>query len=361
MIKKILLAIAAAFVLYTFYFLWAQAQEEPVLYNLLTPRVGTIENTITATGKLEPRTEIYVKSKITGTVNTLDVAVGDHVRKGQRLATVTVTPNQSALSSARTAVEVAQVNLDNASKEYDRCKNLFEKKVISRRELESSQAAYETARHEFEGSRSMLNVAQKGYDASYGNITDVVSPIDGVVMDIPAKVGAAVVSINDFSDGTTIAVVAQMNDIVFKGSIDETNAAQLRGGQEMYLTIGNIKDRKLQGALELVSPRGKIQNGTVQFDVRASVDIPQDMVVRAGYSANADFVVEKKEGVLIIDEGCVEYENAKPYVYCLVSDPSDEKKQEFEKREVVLGVSNGIEVEVVSGIDRNTNLRGLKK
>jgi len=361
MIKKILLAVAAAFVLYTFYFIWAQAQEKPVTYNLVTPRVGTIENTITATGKLEPRTEISVKPKITGTIKTLDVAVGQKVVKGQRLATVRVVPEQSVLSTARTAVDVAEVALDNAEKEYNRCKGLYEKQVLSLRELQASQAAYQTALHELEGCKNAYNVALNGYDKSFGDITEVRSPIDGIVMDLPSKVGTAVVSVNDFSDGTTVAIVAQMDDIVFKGTIDETNAAELRNGQEMHLTIGNMKDREIEGELEIVSPLGKSQNGTVQFDVRASVNLPQDMVVRAGYSANADFVIAKKEGALIIDEGCVEYEDGKTYVQCLISDPKDEKKQEFEKREVVLGVSNGIEVEIISGIDKDTKLRGLKK
>jgi len=361
MVKKILLAIAAAFILFTFYFLWAQAQEKPVFYNLLSPRVGTIENTVTATGKLEPRTEIHVKPKITGTVKTLDVVVGQKVTKGQILATVRVTPDQSALSSARTAVNVAQVSFDNAKKEYERCQNLYEKKVLSKRELNTSEAEYKKALHELDGSKNLYNVAKRGYDDTYGNITEVPSPIDGVVMDLPSKVGAAVVSTNNFSDGTTVAVVAQMDEIVFKGTIDETNAAELRNGQQMYLTIGSMKDRRLDGELEVVSPRGKTQNGTVQFDVRASVNIPEDIVVRAGYSANADFIVEKKDNVLIVDEGCVEFEDGKTYVFCLISDPEDNKKQEFERKEVVLGISNGIEVEVVSGIDRNTKLRGLKK
>jgi len=361
MIKKILLALAAAFVLYTFYFIWAQAQEKPEQFELLSPRTGTIENTITATGKLEPRTEIYVKPKITGTIETLDVVIGQEVSRGQRLATIRITPDQSALSAARTAVNVAQVNFDNAEKEYDRCKSLYEKKVISRRELDLSQAAYQSALHELEGSKNLFNVANRGYDEGYGNITEVQSPIAGVVMDLPLKVGAAVVSINDFSDGSTVAIVAQMDDIVFKGTIDETNAAELRNGQEMYLTIGNMKDRKIDGKLEIVSPRGKSQNGTVQFDVRASVNLPQEIVVRAGYSANADFVIERKDDALVIDEGCVEYEDGKTYVRCLTSDPEDEENQEFEKREVVLGISNGIEVEIVSGIDDNTKLRGLKK
>jgi len=361
MVKKIIGVLVGAFILYTFYFLWYQAREEPVIYNLVSPRTGMIENTVTATGKLEPRTEINVKPKITGTIKTLDVVLGQNVKQGQLLATVQITPDQSMLSSAKSAIKIATVALDKAELEYNRCKNLFEKKVVSKRELELSESALKDAKESLDAHLSIYNVAKNGYDLTSGNITEVRSPIDGVVMDIPTKVGAAVVSTNNFSEGTTVAVVAQMDDIIFKGTIDETNASELRSGQEMYLTIGNMKERRIDGRLEIVSPRGKSQNGTIQFEVRATVEIPDDIIVRAGYSANAEFIVEKKENALIIDEGCIEYEGNKTFVQVLTSKPEKEKNQKFERREVVLGVSNGIDVEILSGIDKETKLRGLQK
>lgn len=361
MIKKILIALAAVFVLFTFYFLWKQAQPKPVIYELAQPRVGAIEKTVTATGKLEPRTEISVKPKVTGTIKSIEVELGQHVVKNQLLATLQVIPDQQMLSSAQSEISIAEVGLQNASREYERAKNLFGKKVISRRELESSESAYNAAKEKLEGCRRMLEVARKGYDSRSADITQVRSTIDGVVMEIPAKVGTSVVSTSNFSEGTTIVVVGQMSDMVFRGSIDETDAACLRNGQEMHLKIGSMKDCLLGGRLESVSPRGKSQNGTIQFDIVATVDLTDSTEVRAGYSANADFVIEHRDKALIIDEGCVEYEGGRAYVWCLTSDPQDEAHQVFERREVTLGVSNGIEVEVTDGIKEGTYLRSLKK
>jgi len=361
MVKKILIALLAAFIVYTFYFLWAQAQEEPVVYELVSPETGNIEKTVTATGKLEPRTEVSIKPKVTGVVASIEVSLGEHVKAGQLLATVQITPDQRALAQAKADADVAKVALDNAKQEYDRCASLFEKKVVSRRELEASESAYRQAQRSWQGCCDVLEVARKGFDGNSERITEVRSSIDGIVMEIPSKKGTAVVSTNDFSEGSTIVVVARMEDIVFKGSIDETDASSLSNGQVMHLTIGSMKDRTFDGQLESVSPRGKSQNGTIQFDLVATVQLPQDIEVRAGYSANAEFVTAASRNVMIIDEGCVEFDEGKSYVYCLASDPEKEEKQVFERREISLGISDGIRVEVKDGISIDDKLRGLVK
>lgn len=361
MIKKILLALAAVFILFTFYFLWKQAQPQPEVYQLAQPHVGAIEQTVTAMGRIEPRTEVGVKPKVTGIVKSIDVKLGDRVRKNQLLATIQVIPDQHQITSAQSEVNIAEVELQNAQREYSRAQSLFSKKVISRRELEAGETALQAAREKLQGCRRMLEVARRGFDSQSADVTQIRSTIDGTVMELPVKVGTSVVATNDYSEGTTIVVVGQMDDMVFRGSIDETDAASLRNGQAMHLQIGSMKNQPLRGALESVSPRGKSQNGTIQFDLVATVETPDSLELRAGYSCNADFVVRHRDRALIIDEGCVEYEGGKAYVRCLVSDPADTGHQVFERREVVLGISNGIEVEVVSGLQEGTYLRGLKQ
>lgn len=342
----------------TFVYLFINSRDKKEEYQIVSPTVETIERAAVLTGKIEPRDEIDIKPQISGIISEILVEAGDHVNNGDIIAKIKVIPEEAQLSSAENRVEVAKISLSEAKSTYERTKQLYEKKYESREKYESDLAAYERARKELEQARDQLTIVRDGVSAAnaQGSNTLVRSTVTGVVLEVPVKVGSSVIQANTFNDGTTIAKVADMRDLVFKGNVDETEVELLREGMAMKITVGAIADSEYPAVIEKIAPMATDNNGANTFEVKAALNGAETVNLRAGYSANANVILERAEKVLAVPEGVVEYDKDKAYVYVL-KDPSD--SQNFERREFKTGISDGVMVQVKSGkLDKNTKLRG---
>ncbi len=344
----------------TFIFLYKNSQTKDVIYQTVTPKVIDIERTTVLTGKIEPRDEIAVKPQISGIITEINVEPGQMVKAGDVIARIKVIPEASQLSSAENRVNVARINLEEARQKHERNSSLYEKKVISREEYEGTLAAYNRAREEVTSAQDAVNIVKQGvsmYNASESN-TMVRATITGLVLDVPVKVGSSVIQSNTFNDGTTIATVADMNNLIFKGTADETEVGNLAVGMPMTIEIGALSDVNPSATIEYISPKGTESNGANTFEVKAALQLPEGVQMRAGYSANATVTLNGAKSVLSVPEAIVEFSGDSTFVYCLTDSVP---KQKFERKSITTGISNGIDIEVKSGIDSKTILRGEEK
>ena len=281
---------------------------------------------------------------------------GDFVKEGEIIATVKVIPEVSQLNSAESRVNVARINLNQIKAEYDRQKQLFGKGVIAKEEMDKSEADYKKAVEELDNSKDNLDIVKNGISkktAQYSN-TQIRSTITGMILDVPIKVGNSVIQANTFNDGTTIASVANMNDMIFIGKVDETEVGRIHTGMPMKLSVGAIENKKFDAVLEYIAPKGVEENGAILFEIKAAARIPDTVLIRAGYSANAEIVLSKAEKVLSIPESTITFSNDSAYVYVL----KDSIEQLFDKKLITTGLSDGIKVEVKSGLKKGDKIRG---
>jgi len=358
-LRIILLVFVVALILGTFAFLWIKQQPKEIVYEISTVETGNIENTTVATGKVSPRDEILIKPQISGIISEVLKEAGDFVKVGDVIATVKVVPDVSQLNSAESRVSVAQINLNQIKAEYQRQKDLFAKNVIAKEEMDKSEADYKKAIEELDNSKDNLDIVKTGISkktAQYSN-TQIRSTITGMILDVPVKAGNSVIQANTFNDGTTIATVANMNDMIFIGKIDETEVGRVHTGMPIKLSIGAIENQKFDANLEYIAPKGVEENGAILFEIKAAAQIPDSVMVRAGYSANAEIVLSKVENVLTIPESTITFSNDSAYVYIL-KDSTHHKKQDFDKKNIKIGLSDGIRVEVKGGLKKGEKIRG---
>ena len=354
----LLAAIFVGLLLSTFVFLWRKTRPQTTTYSLVSPRTDTLRRTVVATGKVEPRDEVLIKPQISGIVSELHKEAGQLVRKGEVIATVKVIPELASLNSAESRVAVARLSLDQARTEQERTAALYAKGVVAAEEFEQGRTALRKAEEELRNAQDNLEITRNGIANRYReqSNTQVRSTIDGMILDVPVKEGNSVIQANTFNDGTTIASVADMSDMLFRGKVDETDVGKLRTGMPVRLTVGAMQDVELAARLEYVAPKAAEENGLVLFEVKAAAAIPDSLFVRAGYSANAEIEILRREGVLVLPESCVEFEGDKAWVHVLTSE-EEAPEQTFERREVRTGISDGIDVEIVSGIDESDRIR----
>ena len=356
--KIIMLVLLGVIVVGTFVWIAIKSQPKKVTYEIVTVGKGNIETTSVATGKVSPRDEILIKPQISGIVSEVLKEAGDYVNEGDILATVKVVPEMSSLSSAESRVRTAQISLKQITSEFDRQKQLFANGVIARDEMEKSEAEYKKALEDLDSAKDNLEIVKTGVSkstAKYSN-TQIRSTITGMVLDVPIKVGNSVIQANTFNDGTTIATVADMNDMIFIGNIDETGVGRIRNNMPIKLSIGAIENQKFDAMLEYIAPKGVETNGAILFEIKAAARIPDTILVRAGYSANAEIVLEKVENVLSIPESTISFSNDSAFVYVLTKEEG--KDQEFDKKYIKVGLSDGINVEVKSGLKEGERVRG---
>lgn len=357
-LRIILLLLLVLVVVGTLFFLWHKSQPKKVVYEIVTADTGDVENTSVATGKVSPRDEILIKPQISGIVSEVMKEAGDFVKVGDIIATVKVIPDVAQLNTAESQVNVAQISLTQIKSEFERQKQLFGKGVIAKEEMDKSEADYKKAVEELEKSKDNLDIIKSGISkktAQYSN-TQIRSTITGMILDVPIKAGNSVIQANTFNDGTTIATVANMNDMIFIGKIDETEVGRVHAGMPIKLSVGAIESKKFDATLEYIAPKGVEENGAILFEIKAAARIPDTIVVRAGYSANAEIVLAKKEKVLTIPESTVTFSNDSAFVYIL-KDTTDHK-QIFDKKHIMVGLSDGIKVEVKSGLSKGDKIRG---
>ncbi|MGB0176183.1 MAG: efflux RND transporter periplasmic adaptor subunit [Owenweeksia sp.] len=348
----LLLLIGVIFI-YTLYYLYNKSQKAPEIFSTETPFYGDIINKSVATGSIIPREEIEIKPQVSGIINEVYVEAGDKVVFNEEIARIQVIPDMVSLNNAENRVEVAQLALNNAKLDYDRNKTLYEKNVISRSEYQQFDLSYNNARQELEAARDNLQIIREGASRKAGraSLNVVKATIPGMVLDVPVKVGNQVIESNNFNEGTTIASVADMTDLIFEGKIDESEVGKIREGMPILLTVGAIENKRFNADLEYISPKGVEENGAIQFMIRARVKLDSSDFIRAGYSANADIVLSRRDSVLAIKESLVQYEDGKPFVEVATGD------QQFEKRPIELGLSDGINVELLGGIPEDANIK----
>jgi HlyD family secretion protein len=359
-IKVIGLCLLAVYVVYTLYYLWQQSQPEPTIYELVSPERRTLEKRTTIAGSMEARRQLAVKPQATGIISRLLVEPGDKVKAGDIIASVKIIPDMAQLNEAKSRVESARINLAEVQREYDRVQSLYDDGVVSREEFEMKSSQLASARESLTAAESQVQVITRGQSARSGgiSITDLRSTMTGVVLSVPVKVGASVSGTSAFTEGTTVARIADMNDIIFRGFIDETEVAMLKVGMDMELHLGSMQEVTIPAKLDYISPEGEMQNGAKMFEVKASASIPDSLTIRSGYSANATIVLGTLNDVLSCDEKAISFEAGKPYVYVLTSAPDDKEHQQFERRDVTIGISDGLSVELKSGVKKGELLRG---
>lgn len=342
----------------TFVFLYLNSQPEKIEYATVKPAMGDIEKTTVLTGKIEPRDEIDIKPQISGIIAEVNVEPGDMVREGDVIAKIKVIPEASSLSSAQARVEAAEISLKDASAKYERNRMLFEKKVISKEEFETSETTWQQAVKELDAAKDAYLIVRDGvskYNASESN-TLVRATIDGLILDVPVKVGSSVIQSNTFNDGTTVATIADMNKLIFKGKVDETEVGQLSVGMPMQITIGALPELHPTAILEYIAPKGTEENGANTFEIKAAINVDSVSNLRSGYSANASVSLSKAVNVLTIPEGVVTFSGDSTYVYLLKS--GEGTQQQFDKHPIITGTSDGINIQVMEGLDTTNLVRG---
>lgn len=355
--KLIIAAIIALIFIGTFVFLWQKSQPKEVVYNEFTPKMEDIQKTTIITGKIEPRNEVNVKPQISGIISELYKEPGDYVNTGDVIAKVKVIPDMNQLSSAEMRVRLAEINLKQSETDFQRVENLYNQKLVSADEHDKSKLALNQAKHELSAAQDALQVVRDGVSKSNAKASSTLirSTISGVILDIPVKVGNSVILSNTFNDGTTIASVANMNDLIFRGNIDETEVGQLVSGMNMKITIGALQDLKFDASLEYISPKAVESNGANQFEIKAAVKLSEGGKIRSGYSANAEIVLASAQKVLTIPESSIEFSGDSTFVYIV---KGDGKEKTYERTQVTTGLSDGVNIEIKKGLTAKDKVRG---
>ncbi len=359
-IKYILMALVAVIFIGTFVFLYIKSQPQPEVYDEFTLQRMDIRKTTVVTGKIEPRNEVNVKPQISGIITEILKEAGETVQEGEVIAKVKVIPDMGSLSAAQSRLRLAEINRKQAQTDYDREKTLFDKGLVAADEYDKIAQALRQAREEVDAAQDNLEVVRDGVSKSNASASSTLirSTITGLILDIPVKVGNSVILANTFNDGTTIATVANMNDLIFRGNIDETEVGRLSTGMTMKITIGALQDLKFDARLEYIAPKATDQNGANQFEIKAAVNLPSNTTnIRSGYSANAEIVLAEAKNVLAVQESAIEFDGDDTYVYVIKGEGD---KQTYERRKVQTGISDGINIEIRSGVKPNERIRGPK-
>lgn len=356
--SKIIIAVIIGLIFIgTFVFLYKKSQPVPTVYNEFTPQMGDIEKTTVITGKIEPRNEVNVKPQISGIITDIYKEAGQLVQAGEVIAKVKVIPDMSQLSSAEARVRLAEVNLKQAKVDFDRDKSLFDKELISAADFDRTKQSMLQAKEELNAASDALQVVRDGVSKSNASASSTLirSTISGIILDIPVKVGNTVILSNTFNDGTTIATLANMNDLIFRGNIDETEVGQLAIGVPMNITIGALQDQHLQARLEYISPKAVETNGANQFEIKAAISSSNGIKLRSGYSANAEIVLQSVKNVLTVPESAIEFNGDSTFVYLK---KNAGKEISYERHPVVIGLSDGVNIEIKKGLTTKDVVRG---
>ncbi|OGS72330.1 MAG: efflux transporter periplasmic adaptor subunit [Flavobacteria bacterium RIFCSPLOWO2_12_FULL_35_11] len=326
----------------------AKNSKSPIQYETEKPFKTNIVRKTVATGKVIPLEEAEIKPKVSGIIEEIFVEEGAKVKVGDLIATIRVVPNVQSLNSAQGTVKTAQLRYSNTKTLYDRNKGLFEKGVISKQEFETAELNYNSARQDLNNAQNNLDIIKKGSAAGMGKTanTYVKAEISGTILEIPVRIGTQVIESNTFNAGTTIATIADMTKMIFEGKVDEAEVGKIKNGTVLEVSLGAIEKKKYPAKLNFIAPKGTEENGAVQFKIKGDVTLDDEFFVRAGYSANADIVLEKKDSVLSIKEALLQFDKKTdaPFVEVKTGD------QVFERRNVELGISDGVNVEIIKGV-----------
>ena len=359
-LKITLLVVVAAIFIGTFIFLYQKSKPKTTVYETVTPEIADLEKTTVATGKVEPRDEVLIKPQISGIISEVYKEAGQTIKQGEVIAKVKVIPELGQLNSAESRVRVAEISTAQAETDHERIKKLYNDKLISREDYEKSEVEIKKAREELQTAKDALEIIKEGITKNSASFSSTLirSTIDGLILDVPIKVGNSVIMSNTFNDGTTIATVANMNDLIFKGKIDETEVGRIHEGMPVKLTIGALQNLTFDAELEYISPKGVEENGANQFEIKAAVHAPDSVQIRSGYSANAEIVLQRAQKVLAVPEVIIEFSGDSTFVWVMTDSIPEQK---FERRQIKTGMSDGIKLEIKEGLTGKEKVRASEK
>ena len=351
--KYLVFILIALVVAGTFAYLFKRSRPQEIRYEELTTEMADIVKSTVVTGKVQPRDEVNVKPQISGIIAELYKEAGQPVKEGEIIAKLKVIPDMSSLSSAQSRVRLSELNLKQAQTNFDREKALYDKQLVSADEYDKVAQALQQAKEELKAAKETLEIVRDGVSSSNksGSSTLIRSSVSGLILDIPVKVGNTVINSNSFNDGTTIATVADMDDLIFDGNIDETEVGRLSVGMPVKITVGALQDVVFDASLEYIAPKATESGGTNLFEIKASLRVPEDITVRSGYSANAEIVLQRAAQVLSIAESALQFEGDQTYVYVLGD-------KGYERRDVKTGLSDGVNIEIKEGLSPGEKVRG---
>jgi HlyD family secretion protein len=325
-------------------YLYSKAEEPPVVYATTMPFISSIVKKTVATGSIVPRKEINIKSQVSGIVEKIYTEPGKRISVGEVIAEIRLIPNLVNLNNAEAMLKKAEINLQESKSEFERLEKLYKQSIIADAEYKRGLRDYKLAKEEFESAENNLELVRKGASKKAGQSNIVRSTVNGMIIDLPVKEGNSVIESNTFNEGTTIAVVADMNNMIFQGKVNESEVGKIREGMELLLSIGAMEKDTLKARLEYISPKGLEEKGAIQFQVKAAVIPKKSSFIRAGYSANADIVLDKREKVLSLQEKNIIFRGDSVFVEV------ETRQQSFEKRVITTGLSDGINIEILSGL-----------
>ncbi len=348
-----LLLFFAAFI-GTVLFLYGKSQEPPVIFETDEPFITDIVRKTVATGSIVPRREVALKSQVPGVVEELYFEEGDSVGAGDLVAKIRLIPDMVRLNDAEAALDAARIDYEDAQRELQRREELVKDELISEVEFNRFKIDFRRVEQRLQAAEDNVALIREGSAKRSGNVSNLVkSTVSGMVLDIPVEEGTFIIESNMFNEGTTIASVADMGEMIFEGRVDEAEVGRIAVGMELILSVGAIEGETFRAELEFISPKGEQDQGAVKFDIRAAIELKDSTFLRAGYSATADIVLDKRDQVLAIREGNLIFENDRTYVDVMVAD------QQFERREVRTGLSDGINIEILDGLREGEQIKKL--
>jgi HlyD family secretion protein len=352
-LKVLLVVVLIALVGWVVFYLYKQTKKSPVVYETEQPEVTNIIKKTVATGSIVPRKEIQIKPQESGIITEIYVEPGHLVKQGDLIAKIQIIPEMIQVNEAENRLEKARLSYENAKIEFKRSQELYNNKVIPESDFLEDKLSFETFKKDLESAKNNLELIKEGVIKKAGAQTNTLirSTTTGMVLDIPVEVGNSVIKSNTFNDGTTVAIVADMGEMVFEGKVDETEVGKIKEGMQLLLTIGALDEKEFKANLEFISPKGVEENGAIQFEIKAAVKLQEGSFVRAGYSATADIVLARRDSVLSIKEKLITFKDDSTYVEVMTS------PQIFEKRTVETGLSDGINIEILRGLTEEDKVK----
>ena len=357
-VKYILITLLVLAALWAAVFFIKSNSKSSTTYETQKPFISSIEKKTVATGKLIPEDEVEIKPQISGIIEKIYLEEGVLVKAGDLIAKIKVVPNEQTLNQSRGRVRTSEISLNNTKIEYNRNKSLFDKGVISSQDFNALQLRFDQATQELQNARADYQIIRKGSAGGSSSAnTNIRATVAGTVLEIPVEEGDQVIQSNTFNDGTTIATIADLTKMIFEGKVDEGEVGKLKVGTALKITLGALEGVELDAKLKFIAPKGLEETGAVQFKIEGDVDVKGDVFIRAGYSANAAIVLEKKEDILVISEALLQFDKktSKPFVELSVGD------QKWERKDIETGISDGVNIEIVSGLTESDEVKEWNK
>ncbi len=337
------------------YYLYQKNEQDPVVYETEKPETKTIVRKAVATGSILPLEEVLIKPNISGVIQEVFVEGGDYVKSGDLIAKIKVVPNLNALNDAKNNIDEAKIALDDQRRNFERQSILFNKGVISKVDLERAQVSYDQAKQSYSAANKRFDIVKTGTTKGYGNTANTLirATVSGMVLEVPVEVGNQVIESNNFNEGTTIAAIADVDKMIFEGKVDESEVGKIKEDLPLEITVGALENITFDAVLDYIAPKGNEENGAIQFEIKGTLKKQDSVFIRAGLSANASIILDRADSVLSVKEALIQFDPETKQPFLEVSNGG----QSFERRDVELGLSDGIYVEVKSGISPEDEIK----